>query len=134
MPHNEQPFLCQKHMVWPGEGIKGIGLFRGQHIDVVFLPHSQSSQCLTHPGRRHGDFINGVIRRELHIIENALTGIAHSCPVGDLLFRIDDLVRAVAQQEFPVDITGRPGEDQGCAIVLEQSRDLQGTLDRKSVV
>ena len=61
-----------------------------------------------------------------------VAAVAHRRPVGDLLFRVDDLVRTVAQEELGMDVPGGPGEHKGSTIFLEQCGGFQRALEAVS--
>ena len=54
--------------------------------------------------------------------------ITHRRPTGHLLFRINNIIRTVAQQELCMDIPRRPGQHKGRTVLLQQGGGLQRTL------
>ncbi|CAN4022698.1 Class D sortase, partial [Dysosmobacter welbionis] len=101
----------------------------GQDVDIVPLAHPQLADGLAHPGRRHRRLVNGVVRRQLDVVKDMVGAVPHRRPAGGLPLRINHVIRAVAQQKFGVDIPCRPGQDEACALLLQQGRGLQRALE-----
>ena len=93
------------------------------------LAHPQLADSLAHPGRRHRRLVNGVVRRQLDVVKDMVGAVPHRRPAGGLPLRINHVIRAVAQQKFGVDIPCRPGQDEACALLLQQGRGLQRALE-----
>ena len=65
---------------------------------------------------------------QLNVAENMVGGIADGRPLRQLLFRVGDRVRAVAQQKFRLHIPLSAGYHIFCSQLLEQRRRLQRIL------
>lgn len=126
---NEDRLIGPEAVGGAGEGLQVAVVLGGQHVDVVFLADRQLHDGLAHPGGGHRRLEDGVVVRQLDVVEDVVGAVPHRRPVGHLLLRVDHVIRAVAQQELGVDIPGRPGQHEGGALLLQQSGSLQRALE-----
>ena len=77
------------------------------------------------PRRGRGDFVNGKVRVDLHIIKNIIVAVFHSETFRSLFFGIDHFIGAVAQQELCVHIAACARKHKTSAKIFEQSGRFQ---------
>ena len=66
---------------------------------------------------------------KLHIVQNVVCTVTDRCPFSHLLFRINNFISAVFQEEFGVNISGCSGNNIFCAQLTEQGSGFQRTLE-----
>ena len=66
---------------------------------------------------------------QLNVVQDVIGAVTDGGPFGDLLFRVDDLIRTVAEEELRVHITCCTGNDQLRTQLLQGAGSLQRALE-----
>ena len=101
----------------------------GHDVHVPGAAHVQLAHGATGPRAGHGDLVDGVVPVELEVVEDAVRAVADGGPDGELLLRVDHLIRAVPQEEFRVDAPGGAGHDELRPEFFQEGRGLEGALE-----
>ena len=108
-----------------GQGLERAILLDSQNVNVVFVSHIHIAHTASDPVVKRRNLVDGVFVRQLDIIKYIPCAQAGRKAFRAVPFRIDDLVRAVAQQQLGVDILRGLGDHARRAHVLEHGGNQQ---------
>lgn len=101
----------------------------GEDADVVVGADADFADGFADPFARHRNLIDGVVGRQLVVIEHRFGTQLDGQAVGPVLFGINRLVRADEAQQFGVRIAVRAGNDVFRAVFFQQRRRLERILE-----
>ena len=128
LSQNEHRHGAGEHRLRGDREIHPSVLLDADDVDMVLFPYVEISDAETDPLSGDGNLIDRVRCVKFDIIEDVIGGVSDGSPLGDLFFRVDHLVRAVAQQKLGVDRAGRARNDQLRAQLLQGSRRFKRAL------
>lgn len=99
------------------------------HIDIVLGADVGGQDALAHPLPQRGDLIDGVAPRQVDKVKDVVVVVLDGGAQGNILVGVDDLVRAVAEQELGVYLVVRLADDVLGPQVLQKAGDLQVALE-----
>ena len=120
--------VLAEHIVAGGEG-DGIAVFDGEDVETVFLAHVGVHEVFARPFAGDFDLEHAVVRAQLYEVEDVVGVVSHRRLEGEVLFGIDHLVRAVAEQEFALYLAAGLGDDVFRAHIFQKGSDLQRGLE-----
>lgn len=111
-----------------GEG-DGVAVFDGEDVEPVLLADIGVHEVFARPLFGDFDLEHAVVGAELYKVEDVVRVVSHRGLEGEVLFGVDDLVGAVAEQEFALDLAARHRNDVFRAHVLEERCHFQRGLE-----
>ena len=91
---------------------------QGYDVYIEFASDIELAYALTDPCGRNIDLEDAVAVVDLDIIENMICSVTDGGPFSNLLFGINNLVGAVSEQKFCLNITLGTRDDLFCAELL----------------
>ena len=116
-----------KDVVAGGEGDGGVFL-DGEDVEPVLLADIGGDEVLAHPFGGDFDLEHAVVGAQLDEVEDVVGVVADGGLEGEVFFGIDDLVGAVAEQEFALDLAAGHGDDVFCAHIFQEGSDFERRL------
>ena len=103
--------------------------FDGEDVDVVFVSHIHIAHTASDPALKRRNLVDGVFVRQLDIIKYIPCAQAGRKALRAVALGIDDIVRAVAQEELGLGVIIRLAEYPLGAQLLEEAGDLETAED-----
>ena len=105
MPDDHQMFVSTEHILCIRHQFHAVFSFDADDICIIFDAGIDVPDRMTDPFRQRGNFVNGKIISEFHIVKDLICRKTDCNFFCNITVWINHFVRAVAQQELCVDIT-----------------------------
>ena len=105
MPDDHQMFFSTEHILCIRHQFHAVFSFDADDICIIFDADIDVPDRMTDPFRQRGNFVNGKIISEFHIVKDLICRKTDCNFFCNITVWINNFVRAVAQQELCVDIT-----------------------------
>ena len=103
----QQMLVAGEDVVRAGERLQMAARFDGEDVDVVFVSHVHIAHTASDPAVKRRNLVDRVFVRQLDIIKYIPCAQAGRKALCAVALGIDDIVRAVAQKQFGVDVDKR---------------------------
>ena len=104
-------------------------MFDAENVNAILSANIQFANTFADPPGRNFYFKNGVLLVDLYVVENMVGSESDRRPFCHLLFRVDHVICAVAEQKLRLHIAFGAGYHAFCAQLFQQRGGFQRVLE-----